>query len=376
MAKDLTYYTPQYWANEALIQLEKALGMASRVYRGLDEERRSFGRGEVINIRRPSTFTVENAPSTAQDVETSGVQVTLNQWKEVKFKLTDKDLSMTGERIIAEHIRPAAYAIADDIDQKLASLYADVPWFYDLAGTTEVKDVIGPRKVLFNNAVPMNDLHYMINGDLEANLLALSAFSQHQGAGPLGAETQLRGSLGTRYGVEIFANQNTPSHTPGVSADATGALTANAAKGDTSIAIDSVTSGGTFTKGDTLVIAGNTQRYSITANVTATGGAATLQITPPLVQAHTSTQVVTIRLDSHVANLMFHRNAFVLAMAPLSDMGKNLGAQIATVQDPITGLALRSRLYYVGDESEVHVALDCLYGYRTLDPNLAVRGCG
>jgi len=81
-------------------------------------------------------------------------------------------------------------------------------------------------------------------------------------------------------------------------------------------------------------------------------------------------------LDDHTANTAFHKNAFALAMAPLSELGGELGARIATITDPVSSLALRSRLYYVGDSSEVHVALDVLYGVKTLDPNLACRGRG
>jgi len=74
--------------------------------------------------------------------------------------------------------------------------------------------------------------------------------------------------------------------------------------------------------------------------------------------------------------MAFHRNAFALATAPLSTMGNELGAKIATVYNEKNGLSLRSRIYYVGNSSEVHVALDILYGVKTLDPNLACRACG
>ena len=60
-------------------------------------------------------------------------------------------------------------------------------------------------------------------------------------------------------------------------------------------------------------------------------------------------------------------------MAPLSDMGGMLGAKIATVQDPITGLTLRSRIFYDGDKSLVKVALDALWGVAVLNPNRCVR---
>jgi hypothetical protein len=377
----LGVYNPIFYAQEALIQLEKALGMAGRVYRGFDEERRTFGKGQTISIRKPSIFTAASAPATAANIVTETVDITLDQWYEVKFSLTDKELAYTGQRVIDDHIRPAAYALADNIDTALAALYKYVPWYYDLSGTPVVADVTGPHQVLFDNGVPVYDeanLHFMMDGTLSHSLMGLSAFSQWQGAGAAGVETQQRGTLGRKYGFECFANQNTPSHTAGACADTAGAILAGGfAKGATTITIDDLTDTQTVKAGDSFVIAGNTQRYVFTENKTVSSNALTsIGIYPALVAAATAEAVVTIRADSHKANLAFHRNAFALAMAPLSEIGNELGAKIATITDPKTGLSIRSRMYYMGDVSEVHVALDVLYGVKILDGNLACRACG
>ena len=381
MSNTLGKYDPIFYAQEALILLEKALGLAGRIHRGYDEERKSFAKGQTISIRKPSTFTAASAPSSAADLDTEYVDITLDQWKEVKFALTDKELAYTGERIIQDHIRPAAYALADNIDQALASLYAYVPWYYDLSGTPLVGDVTGPRKVLFDINAPVHDagnMHYMMDGTLSHALMGLAAFSQYQGAGDAGVETQQRGTLGFKYGMECFANQNTPSHAAGALADGAGAILAGGfSKGATTITIDDLTDTQDVNAGDSFVIVGNTQRYVFTEDKTVASNALTsIGIYPALVADAVAEAVVTIRVDTHVANLAFHSNFAALAMAPLSEMGNQLGAKIATITDPITGLSLRSRLYYVGNSSEVHVALDVLYGFKILDGNLACRACG
>jgi len=386
MGNSLGVYNPIFYAQEALIQLEKSLGMAGRVHRGYDAERRSFNKGQTVSIRKPSTFTAASAPSSAQDLATEYVDITLDNWMEVKFSLTDKELAWSDQRIIEEHIRPAAVALADDIDQKLCALYKDIPWYYDLAanGSTAITDITKLRKVMRDNKVPIDDamLHYMIDSNLEDGLLNLAAFNQQAGAGQAGVDTQMRGFIGKKFGYEIFANQNVPWHTPGVCADFTGAIdfgsgtTAVYLKGAKLIHIDACTSGGTLKAGDVFVIAGNTQQYAVTKDVTLTSGEGDVEFTPGLAADVDEDTVVTGRIDAHRANLAFHRNAFALATAPLSEMGNELGAKIATITDPITGLALRSRIFYVGDSSAVKVALDVLYGVKTLDPNLACRGCG
>jgi hypothetical protein len=375
MANTLGIYDPIFYAQEALIQLEKALGLAGRVHRGYDSTPQQLG--STIQIRRPGIFVATPMPSAGvnQDLVPDTVTITLDQWQGVRFTLSDKELTYTKEQIITEHIRPAAYAVADAIDQSVAALYKDIPWFVDADTGGLVTDWTNAWRVLFDNAVPQDDLHMMLNGERTSKYLALQAFSQWQGAGELGVATQQRGTLGMKYGFEAFSNQNVQTHTT-TAIVATPALTlsANAAKGATQIVLAATTLTGTLAKGDTLVIAGSTQRYAVTANATASANLMTVNITPPLVKAYTAADAVTARQQTgKTENLGFHRGAFALAMAPLTDAGNQLGARIATAQDPITNLSLRSSMWYVGDTAQIFVRIDALWGAKTLNPNMAVR---
>lgn len=375
MPNVLNLYDPLFYAQEALYALEKALGMASRVHRGYDKQPQT--QGSTIKINKPSVFTAQNAPSTAQDLKPGDVEIKLTNWKEVKFKLPDNELAWTGEKIIADHIRPAAYAIADDIDQTLCKLYKDVPWSVAASAPLAIANLTGIRKVMRTNQVRLDpmEVHLMLSPTLEDEALQNSAFTQWQGSGGSGEAAQLTGNIGVRYGMEVFGNQNTQTHTAGVAADATGALVGAHAKGAVTVSFDGITTAGTVKAGDSFVIAGHTQRYVFTADQTATAGAISdAPIYPPLVKDYSALDVITITLTSGEQSLAFHRTAFALAMAPLPDQLPNqLGAKVATVVDPVTSLALRSRMYYVGDSSETHVAIDALFGVKTLDGNRAVR---
>lgn len=382
MTNVLGNYNEHFFAQEALIQLEEVLGMASRVHRDFDGATKK--KGNTIQIRRPGTFVAANAPATATDLTPDDVDITLDQWKEVKFKLSDKELSLNSDRVISDHIRPAAVALANQIDQTLAALYLDIPWISPMSATPALADITAMHNVMFGNKVPQNDglLHLMIDGSTQVAFLnALSAAGQQSNTQDPALR---RASMGELFGFETWANQNTPTHTSGVAADAVGAVDFGSgttdvyAAGLSAIHIDGITSGATLLRGDTFVCASHSQRYVLTADAVESSGDADLAFSPPLVEALDENEVVTFTLTgaSKVQNLAFHRNAFALAMAPLSEIGNELGANIATVSDPLTGLSLRSRMYYVGDDSEVHVALDCLYGVKTLDPNLAVRGYG
>jgi hypothetical protein len=376
MANTLSSYDPLFYAMEGLIALEKALGLANRVHRGYDKSPRT--KGSVIDIRIPSTFTAASAPATAADITASNVQINLDQWYEVKFKLTDKELSATQQTIIDEHIRPAAYALADNIDQAIAAQYVNIPWEEAAASTADVSDIVNCRKQLFDNGVPMNDgnLHFMVSPTIEAEFLQQSAFAQWSGAGATGEATQRTGTFGTRYGFEFFGNQNAPTHTAGALAAGTQLqLNADITAGDTSTVFkDSGASlTGTVKAGDTFVIAGHSQSYAITADATASSNLVSVAFTPAAVTDYSASDNVTEKQNSGEQSIAFHRNWLALAMAPLPELGNQLGARIASVPDPKTGLALRSRMYYVGNSSEVHVAMDVLYGVKVLDGNRAIR---
>ena len=184
MSNVLGVYNPIFYAQEGLIALEKALGMAGRVHRGLDKTPQQ--RGQIINIPVPSVFeaTAVNTATggTTQDLETGTVAVSLDNWYEVKFALTDQELAYTGQKVIDDHIRPAAYALADKIDQSLVAQWYNIPWVTAVAATPTVADITNARKLLFANKVPLFDdnLHLMVSGSLEANFLNLAAFSQYQ----------------------------------------------------------------------------------------------------------------------------------------------------------------------------------------------------
>jgi len=380
MANTLGVYNPIFYAQEALKHLHLNLGMAGRVHRGYEQERRTYGKGDTISIRRPSTFAAADAPATAADLTTESVDITLNKWREVKFKLTDKELASTTEQIIAEHIEPAAYELARDLDVNMVSLYKDVGAgvAYNTAANKAATNCAGVRKLLVDAGVPMGDLrklHLMVDTTVEQDFLLDTAFALQSGAGDEGTAVQRTGSLGMKYGFNVFANQNTPSHTGGTGAALSGAVNGATAKGATTVAIDGLTNGETFLAGDTFTIAGDSQTYALTADATVATGAISASISPPLQAAAADNAVVTFNAtdDYSGVNLAWHQNAFALVLAPLPEMGNELGAKVASVTDPVTRLSLRSRVYYVGNSSEVHVALDILYGYKTLDSRFAAR---
>lgn len=391
MSNVLDKFNPIFYVQEALPHLMKALGMAGRLYRGLDDSQSGRTKGDTCSIKIPGEFTAQDAPSAAQDVQTSSIDVKLDQWKEVKFALTDKELAYTNQEIIDNHVIPACYALADKIDTSLCGLYADVPWYVDWSSPAAITDITSFRSRMFKNKVNLsnpNDLHVMVDGDVEGELLALNAFSTNQGAGDAGVATQMRGYLGQKFGFNFFANQNVVGSTSATVADLAGAVNNGAgyASGIKSIAVDGFSAAAAFKAGDIVKITGHTQQYVLTADVTLDGtGAGTLAIkgsdmlnSGGLESAVVDNQVVTVVLQSGSGgtmyqNLAFHKGFAALAMAKLPDFYDGQGVRVFSVLDPVTGLSLRARTWVDPDNSKFKVAFDTLYGYKTLDGNKACR---
>jgi hypothetical protein len=381
---ELGVYKPIFYAQEALAHLQNALGIANRVHRGFDDERKTFNAGDTISIRRPSKFTVQNAPGTADTLTTETVNILLDQWKTVKFKLTDKEMAYSEERIIRDHIVPAVYEIADEIDGQGHALASGTALTYAQAGATlAIADLVDMRKKLRDQGVPMDtNIHFALDTASEADLLKLEAFTQHQGAGQEGVDAQNTGTLGRKYGIEMFpANNAGATYTPGTAVDGGDKLLdVNGALGvgAKTIVLSAATTTETIEPGDQLVFAGHAQAYTVSATATASGVDVTVILKEGLVKPIGDAEVVTLNGNATqtAANVipMFHKQWAALAFARLPDYdNKFKDANISSIQDPDTGLTMRARMYYVGSTSQIEIAFDVLFGWKELNSMFAVK---
>ena len=150
-------YNPYFYAQEGLRVLFKRLGMAFYVKRDLAAGKGS-GTGDTVQVRRAQTFTTQAMPiavASFADVSPNYDNLVIDQWRGNGFKLTDKEKTLTPEAFVREHISPVANAIADRIDQDLASLALEVPWVVDDDATDPYKDFPAIRKMLFDNKAPI-----------------------------------------------------------------------------------------------------------------------------------------------------------------------------------------------------------------------------
>lgn len=393
-------YNPIFYSQETLAWLRANLGFGNRVHRALEAERNSTGmqQGDIVRTKRPRTFTAQDhvagTGTTAQDLKTQNVQVTLDQHKEVKFTISDKELAFSQDRIINDHIGPAANALIRSVDQTLYSLASKVGPKVDIESNlaTVAKHYTLPQQVLFENNVPVDDIanmHYLVDGYQRQRFQEAEIFHKADTTGQGQNSTLFSGTLGTRFGTQTFASQLAGQAVAGYTSSVTdGGDTAGAIDGGGSpvdvnsetITVDALTDTQTLQVGDTFQVAGDPTIYTVQNAATVASNAVTLNIYPGLQQEAADNAVVTFisqtasqAAGAHYENLMFHRDAFGLIMAPLPEVGNGRGAEIATVSDPDTGLSVRSRLFYNGDTATLSVALDILFGVQVMNGQMACR---
>ena len=401
-------------ATAAVAILDNELVMAKQVYRGLESEFNDkingYEKGDTVSMRRPTDFTVrDGAVSSNQDVTEGKVSLQVNKQKGIDFGFTSKELTLSIGELSDRVIKPAMVQLANQVDRDLMSLYQRVPNWVGTPGqkVDSYADFSKAPERLDEFAVP---------SDMRSAVLSPA---DHWGL--LGSQTALyiqdaaKGayrdrSLGMIGGVDTYMAQNVPTHTVGV---ATGTPVINGANQNVTYASvmagdftqSLVTSGwtnsttGILKAGDVITINGVFAVNPVTkavlpflrqftvvadANSGATTGPATLTIYPAIIADGAfqnvsaapangaSITVLGTGGTGYRQNMVFHKNAFALAMVPLISPP---GA-VDVARKSYKGTSVRLIPTYDGTNDKSNFRLDILYGVKAIDPRLATRLSG
>lgn len=399
-----TVLTADIIAKEALMILDNELVMGKKVYRGYEKE---FGQtvsghevGDTISIRRPTDFTVRDGrTANSQDVVEGSTSITVDKQKGVDFKFTSADLTLDIKNLSERVIKPAMVQLANQVDSDLHALYKYVPNYVGTPGQTinSFSDFAKAPERLDEMAVPM-----------DGRCATLSP-ADHWGL--LGSQTALymqdvakgayrKGSLGEIGGVDTYMSQNVPTHTTG--SDVTGTVGASITSATTTYASVKDTMQQTITTanvnlnaGDVITIAGV---YAVNPVTKATlpflkqftvisYSSNSAVIYPAMIWSGAQQNVAVVGVSDlngqaitspqtadgqYRQNMVFHKNAFALAMVPLvMPSGATGGAR-----QSYKGMSVRVQPYYDGTNDISNWRLDILYGVKAIDPRLATRIAG
>jgi hypothetical protein len=376
MANTLTEVIPKLLA-EGLLALRQQAVMPRLVNRAYDTM--AGQKGSTIDVPIPSAIAIQSVspaatpPSTA-DVAPTSVSISLDNWYEAPFYLTDKDVQEAMDGVIPMQASEAVKAIANQIDGDILALYKSVYGWAGSEGTTpfgtDLATYLEARKVMADQLAPMDPRFVVLDPAAEANALGLRAFQDASFRGD--AAGIINGQIGQKLGSLWVMDQNVPTHTAGTAAGATTDATGYAV-GVKEITLASAGTG-TILAGDIITFAGDTQTYAVITGDADVSDGGTVTFEPGLkVQIAASATAITLK-STHTVNLLFHRDAFALAMRPFSGVDPMGLGHFQSAIDPVSGLVLR--LEISREHKRTRFSYDVLYGVEPVRLALATRIVG
>lgn len=401
-------------ATAAVAILDNELVMAKQVHRGLESEFgdkiNGYEKGDTVSMRRPTDFTVrDGAVASNQDVTEGKISLQVNKQKGIDFGFTSKELTLSIGELSERVLKPAMVQLANQVDRDLMGLYTRVGNWVGTPGqkvNSYTDFALAPER-MDEFAIPTSGRSAVLSPADHWGLLGSQTGLYIQDAAK-GAYRN--GSLGMIGGVDTYMAQNVPTHVVGV---ATGTPKVNGA--DQNVTYDSVKDGdftqtlntdgwtnsttGILKAGDVIVIAGvyavNTvtkatlpflKQFTVVAdaNSGASTGPAALTIYPAIIASGAFKNVsaapgndadITVMGTGGAGyrqNLVFHKNAFALAMVPLVAPPGAVEVSRKTYK----GTSVRLIPTYDGTNDKSNFRLDILYGVKAIDPRLATRLSG
>lgn len=343
-------------------------------YQGAAQEKNS-----VINVPVPSAIAAQQVvpgatPPVTADTAPTSVPITLDQWYEAPFYITDQEAMNVMNGYVPMQATEAIKSIANNVNAYILNLGTS---FFSMSGTpgttpfaSDTTAASVARKLLNKQLAPTGDRRIVLDMDSEGNAIILPMFQQAQMAG--NNTTLVEGVIGRKVGFDWYADQQVPTF---VSTPLTGgALTANGVNnaGTKLVSLAKATNASPLVKGDIISFAGSAQTYVVTSAVTLSVGNTNVSIYPGLVLATAGGETVTLKA-SHVLNLAFHRDAIAFATRPLQEVSHPAVISVSQV-DPVSGLSLR--LEITRQHKQTRYSFDILYGGACVRPELGTRIAG
>ena len=402
-----TLITPTIIAQEMMLQVENNLVFAKLVNRDYEDEFAKIG--DTVQIRRPVKYNVRSgATMSVNDTEEGNISLQLSNQKGVDFGFTSKDLTLTIDQFSDRYIKPAAIALANQVEQDVSALAIKAANHVGTLGTqltTFAGLAKGPQR-LDENAVPMDNRRIVLSpADYWGMVGSLSGLY----IDPTAKQALVNGRLPMLGKMDVYASQNTYAYTTGARGGTPQVNGANQnvtyaaskaswtqtllTKGWSNNITGVVKAGDIFTFTNVYdvnpankVATKNLKQFTVVSDANSDGsGLASLTITPPIITsgpqinasvAPTDSSNITFlgsASTSYQPSIAFHRNAFALAIRPL-DIPPGAHPQSKRITGE--GLSLRMIPVYDGVNDVSNFRFDILYGVKAVYPELAVRLSG
>jgi P22 coat protein - gene protein 5 len=330
------------------------------------------GFGSSVDVPLTSAVQVSDvtpgyaATAPIDSINPTYVTVTVDQWKEASFGLTDKEILEIGNSAdyMPRQVEEAIKALANTVDAYiLTELKKGVPFSVGTIDVTpfatDATAYTAARARMNKNLAPVSPRSVILDVDAEANALNLRAFQDASWAGSAAAIQD--GMIGRKLGADWWVSQNIASHTQSA---ATGyQLSAAASKGAKTISVD--TGSGTYNPGDVFTVAGDTLPYAVVGMV---GSVITIS---PAVRVNLADNAALTNVASDgVINWCLTPDVLAFASRPLQTPD-GFGSMFQQVTDPVSGLSFR--LEVTRQHKQLKWSFDALYGAKVIRPEFGCR---
>lgn len=362
-----TFVQAEEVANAMALAVMSELNLSKYVWKDLASDP-AAANGTVL-VRKPATLTAgvhNGTTTTVQDITESEIPVKFGNPIVASVKVSGSQLTFDVKDFVNQVAKPAAVAIAEQVDSMVAAEYKNIPNFVNVSSTPSIADIIGIRTILSNNRVPKDPRYLVMSPTTHDKYLALTTVNPAEVRGS--AETITEGVISRFMGFNVVEDQNIATHALGT---ATSMGSATGTAGAATIALASVSgTTGTIKAGTAFTIADDTTQYVVTEDATAAAGAvAALKIYPNLA-ATCSGKTVTMQSDL-VCNLAFNPQAFALVSRPLV-VPDTMNGAVSRLTSP-NMLPITVVCDWDNDSLSWIYTFQTLVAIKTIDPKLAVR---
>lgn len=399
-----TTLTHKMIAREAAAMLEEMAPFTMNVNRGRQDEFgeaiNGYKKGSYVDIKVPPTSqvfdgaTFASGGSAPDNVEQS-VRLTLDIQKHTALTFTAKekllDITEYKDRILRPQMRGLSSVLEAEF---LTRAVKATPNAVGTKGTvpTGMITYAQARAKMETYLADEDERTMLFTSSANVNLVDASKALFHNSEQV--NRMFLKGTLGEAQNAMWYEHQSIPAITNG-SQVAAMAINGATAEGAVQIVTDGGTGTNTITEGTTFTIAGvfavhpltgvataDLQQFTVLANVTLAAGAGTITCYPAIKASFPNKTVSALPADNAVVtfdggtastayrqNLMFQKNAFTVATAPLPVLASCEGY---TARLP-SGISVRVMSFGDGKLDTESTRIDVLAGFAAVRPLHACR---
>lgn len=389
-------------AKESLAILQNTLGFSRNVNRDwehefTDNQSRGFSPGQTIQIKRPPRYTYRAGPvAVPQSTVENTIPLTLSQGGcDLNFSSLERTVSL---QQFEQKLMAAVSTVVNEIDRQGLDMArrtvfnaVGTPGTLPNSQATALAILTQGQQRLDEMAAPRDrQRHLVVNPAMNASVV--------QGlAGLFNSQASISrqfssGMFVEGLGLSVAMDQNVGIQTNGTQAAGTAKVSGAAQSGST-LAVAALT--GTLSVGTIFTIAnvfavnpqsrqstGSLMQFLVTAP--ASVGDTALNISPAIIPSGAFQNVSASPLDSAAVTLlgaanasydtsiMYHRDAFTLAMVPMySPPGGKGVVDVAQMSDE--GMTVKATQFYDGINDNYIIRLDVLFGWTATYPQLACK---